>query len=73
MAPGKLENGAQQAIKWRPIILKIVPDVVLTSLIAGYLYLSSLRLHFTSILVSFTLSHFKKSNPTLVQVLQPLS
>jgi len=25
------------------------------------------------LLVSFTLSHFKKSSPTLVQVLQPLS
>jgi len=41
------------ALKWRPTCHKMVPDklengsnVVLTSLIAGYLYLSSLSLHF---------------------------
>jgi len=37
MAPDKLENGAQHAIKWRPIGWKLVPNVVSTSLIAGYL------------------------------------
>jgi len=36
MAPDKLENGAQHAIKWRPTV---VPNVDSTSLIAGYLYL----------------------------------
>jgi len=47
MAPDKFENGAQHAMKWRPISEKWVPNVVLTSLIAGYLYLGSLSLHFT--------------------------
>jgi len=47
MARGKLKNGAQHAMKWCPISYKIVPNVVLTSLIAGLLYLSLLRLHFT--------------------------
>jgi len=57
----------------------MVSNVVLTSWIAGYLYLSFLSLHFTCLslhlLLSlhFTLSHFKKSSPTLLQVLQPLS
>ena len=40
MVPGKLENGAQHAMKWRPISQKMVSNVVLRSLIAGYLYLS---------------------------------
>jgi len=70
MASDMLGNGAQQAMKWRPINQKTVPNVVLTSLIAGYLYLSLLRF---ILLVSFTLSHLKKSSPILVQVLQPLS
>jgi len=38
----------------------MVPKVVLISLIAGYLYLSLLRLH-----------RFKKSSPSLLQVLHP--
>ena len=42
-----LWNSTQHAIKWRPISLKMVPNVVSTSLIAGYLYLSSPTLHFT--------------------------
>jgi len=49
----------------------MVPNAVLTSLIAGYLYLSVLSLHFTCLF--HTLSHFKKSSPTLLQMLQPLS
>jgi len=47
MAPNKLENGTQHAMKWRPISQKTVPSVVLTRLIAGYLHLSFLSLHFT--------------------------
>jgi len=47
----------------------MVPNVVLTSLIAGYLYLSFLSFQ---LLVSFTLSHFRKSSPTLLQVLHPV-
>ena len=42
-----LWNGTHHAIKWRPISSKMVPNVVLTSLIAGYLYLTFLSLHFT--------------------------
>jgi len=55
MAPDKLENGAQCCF---------------ISLIAGYLYLSLLNLHFTCLLHS---NRFTKSSPTLLQVLQPLS
>jgi len=39
-------------------------------LIAGYLHLSFLSLHFTRL---FHSQSFKKSSPTLLQVLQPLS
>jgi len=45
--PDKLKNGAQHAIKSCAIGYKLVPNVVSTSLIAGYLYLSFLSLHFT--------------------------
>jgi len=45
------------------------PSVVSTSLIADYLYLSFFSLNW---LVAFTLSHFNKFSPTLLQVLQPL-
>jgi len=48
----------------------MVPNVVLTCLVAGYLYLSFLV---CILLVSFTLSHFKRFSPTLLQGLQPLS
>ena len=72
MAPDRLENGAQHAMKWRPISWKMVPNVVLTSLIASYLCLVGL-FSVCIFLVSFTLSRFKKSSPTLLQVLQPLS
>jgi len=54
----KLENG---------------PNVVLTSVIGGHLHLSSLNLDFAILLVSFTLSHFKESSPTFLQVVKPLS
>jgi len=37
----------------------MVLNVFLTSLIAGYLYLSFLSLHFTCLSLHFTLSHFK--------------
>ena len=47
MATDKLENGGQHAIKRHPIGEKLVPNVVSTSLNAGYLYLSFLSLHFT--------------------------
>jgi len=47
MAPDKLEDGAQLAIKWRPIGWKLLPSVVSTSLIAGCLYLSFLSFQFT--------------------------
>jgi len=47
----------------------MVPDVVLTSLIAGYLYLSFLSLRFTCLIHSVI---FKKFSPNLLQVLQPL-
>jgi len=43
----KLKNGVQHAMKWRLVSQKMVPNVVLTNLIAGYLYLSFLSLHFT--------------------------
>jgi len=33
-------------MKWRSICQKLVPNVVLTSLIAGYLHLRFLSLHF---------------------------
>jgi len=39
MAPGKLENSAQYSIKWRQINKKMVPNVVLASLIGRYFYL----------------------------------
>ena len=45
--PDKLENGAQHAMKWRPISQKMMPSLVLTSLIEDYLYLSFLSFHFT--------------------------
>jgi len=48
----------------------MVSNVVLTSLIAGYLYLSFLSLHLTCL---FHTQLFQKSCPTLLQVLQPLS
>jgi len=56
-------------MKWRLISYKMVPSVVLASLIAGYLYLRS---PVCILLVSFTLSHFNKPSPTLQQVLQLL-
>jgi len=47
----------------------MVSNVVYASFIAGFLYLIfSVRI----LLVSFTLSNFSKSSPTLLQVLQPL-
>jgi len=57
MVPNKLENGAQHAMKWRPVSWKMVPNVVLINLIAVYLYLSSLNLHFTCLFYS---QSFKK-------------
>ena len=48
----------------------MVSSVVLTCLIACYLYLSFLSLHFTCI---FHSQSFKKSSPNLLQVLQPPS
>ena len=39
-APDKLENGVQHAMKWHLLSWKMVTNVVLASLIAGYLYLS---------------------------------
>ena len=71
MATDKLENGVQHAMKWRPISWNMVSNVVLTSLIAGYI----LHILFSvcMFLVSFTLNHFKNlSSPTLLEVLQPL-
>jgi len=47
----------------------MMPNVVLTSLIAGYLYLSFLRLNFTCL---FHSQSFQKVHPTLLQVLQPI-
>jgi len=47
----------------------MVSNVVSTSLVAGYLYLSFLNLHFTCL---FHSQSFQKSSPTLLQVLQPL-
>jgi len=47
MASDKLKNGAQHGVKWPPISWKMVPNVVLTSLIAGYLYLNFLSLQFS--------------------------
>jgi len=37
MAPNKLENGSQPAIKWRPISQQMVPNALLRSSNAGYL------------------------------------
>jgi len=65
-----LWNGTQHAIQWHPISYKMVSNVVLTSLISGYLYLSFLSLHFTCL---FHYQSFQKSNPSLLQVLQSLS
>jgi len=48
----------------------MVSNVVLTDLIAEYLYLSFLSLHFTCL---FHSQSYQKSSPTLLQVLQPLS
>ena len=56
-------------MKWRPMSWKTVPNVVLTSLIAGYLYLSFLSLHITCLLHS---QSFQRFSPNLLQVLQPL-
>jgi len=47
MVPDELESGAQHAMKWHLISKKMVSNVVLTSLIAGFLYLSFFSLHFT--------------------------
>jgi len=47
MAPNKLENGDQHAMKWHPISEKVGPNVVLASLIAGYLYMNFFGLHST--------------------------
>jgi len=55
MTLDKLENGVQ---------------CCLTSLIAGYLYLSFLSLDFTCL---FHSQSFQKYIPTVLQVLQPLS
>jgi len=69
MAPDKLEHGAEHAMKWRPIRWKMVPNIVLASLVAVFLYLSfSVGIS----LVFFTLRHFNKSSPTFLQVLKPL-
>jgi len=46
MEPHKLGNCAQHAIKWCPISKKMVPNVVFTSLIVGYLCISFLSLQF---------------------------
>jgi len=62
MAPSKLENGAQHAMKWRPISWKMVPSVVLTTLIVGYLYLCFLNLNFTCLFHSHS---FEKVQPNL--------
>jgi len=48
----------------------MVSNFVLTSLIAGDLHPSFLSLHFTWLFHSHS---FKKSSPTLLQALQPLS
>jgi len=47
----------------------MVSDVVLTSLITGYLYLSFFSLHFTCLLHS---QPFQKSSPNFLQLLQSL-
>jgi len=60
MVPDKLENGAQHAIEWCPIGKKQVPSVVSTSLIARYLYLSFISLHFTC---PFHSQSFQKVQP----------
>jgi len=39
MVPDQLENGAQNAIKWRWVSYKMVANVVLASLSEEYLYL----------------------------------
>ena len=49
MAPKKLENGAQHAMKCCRISQKMVPSVVSTRLIAGYLCLCFLSLNFTCV------------------------
>ena len=51
-----LWNTTQHAIKWHSISQKMMPNVVLTSLNAGYLYLC---FSVCILLVSFTLNHFK--------------
>jgi len=48
----------------------MVPNVVLTSLIAGYIYVI---FSVCILLIFFTLGHFKNSSPNLLQLLQPLS
>ena len=58
MAPSNLENDDQHAMKWRSSSEKILPIVVLTCLIAGYIYLSCFRLHFTCL---FHSQSFQKS------------
>jgi len=70
MVTDKLENGTQHSMKWRQISLKMVSSVVLTTLIAGYLYLRFLSLHISC---PFNSQSFQKCSPTLLQVLQPLS
>jgi len=40
MMPDKLENGAQHVIKWHLIILKMVPNIVLTNWLHVIFYLS---------------------------------
>ena len=67
----KLDNGAQDASKWCPIWYKMKPKVVSASLIGGYVYLSFFVKAVYILLVSFTFSHFHKSSPILLQVLQP--
>jgi len=64
------------AKKWCPTWYKMVPDklengaqCVVAALIPGFLYLS---VSVCILLVSFTLSRFNKSSPTLLQVLQPM-
>jgi len=47
MAPDKLENGGKHVMRWRLISWKMVPNGVLATFIAGYLYFSFFSLHFT--------------------------
>jgi len=53
MASDKLQNGAQNDMKWRPVDTKMTPNVVLASLNALYLNLSFCSLHFTCLSLSF--------------------